>query len=684
MLKARAVAGDTDLGRRLLATVSGLVYNPSLSYTPLEDIARMREQISGNIPARERSFNIKLMSGGIRDIEFTAQTFQLMHGHRLPELRTPNTLEALAHIKKLGLLKGWEVDNLSAAYRFFRLVEHRLQMMNQIKTHTVPESADEIKLLARRAGRGPLGGFTTESFLETLSKHLSNVRTFSESFFAGEDVHPHSVLLLLPEDDRRAEAIITQYGVDDVRKAMRVLHTMAYGSFPRLHDRITRGAFEELMPYLLEGIAETGDPDRALVNVAQLAEASRNETGLFRLLTASPAARRRIIAISGFSSYLTKRLSNQMEYFDNFIGAAEPDLNPADAGGGRDGDSRSAAEHPARLEEREAARQRERQKRLLDRARIAGFIGDHLEGRIGSRSPGILTRSVQQMVGELFGRVMGGEQPVALFALGSFAVGEPRMFSDLDVIVVADGADIPEVTGKVQLVNRWFDEGGFVKLDFRLRGEGASAPLVQDLGFYEQYFENRMSLWERVAFAKCRFWWGDERVAGRFLEALRAVVAKPFSRQEVETLVKSRRSIETLAPRIMPEWETKRSAGGRYDVEYLTAVGLAEATPGEDYEFSLDTPSRLHKLNRLGILDGDELESIINALELFSQTEYLLELQEFTLPRSADKAAALERYLSRSFEYWDITLGRGVTAALSEAKGAVRPVFNRVMDARAG
>jgi glutamate-ammonia-ligase adenylyltransferase len=279
---------------------------------------------------------------------------------------------------------------------------------------------------------------------------------------------------------------------------------------------------------------------------------------------------------------------------------------------------------------------------------------------------------------------LGREQPVALFALGSFAVGEPRMFSDLDVIVVADGADIPAVTGKVQLVNRWFDEGGLVKLDFRLRGEGASAPLVQDISFYKQYFENRMSLWERVAFAKCRFWWGNETVAGKFLEALRAVVAKSFSPAEVETLVKSRRSIETLASRVMPEWETKRSAGGRYDVEYLTAVGLAEATPGEDYEFSLDTPSRLHALKRLGVLDGDELESINRALELYTQTEYLLELQEFTLPRSSDKAAVLERYLSKSFEYWNISADRGVISALSEAKRAVRPVFKRVMDIRAG
>ena len=92
---------------------------------------------------------------------------------------------------------------------------------------------------------------------------------------------------------------------------------------------------------------------------------------------------------------------------------------------------------------------------------------------------------------------------VCVFALGSFAVGEPRVLSDLDLIVVTDGADIPDLTTRVQAVNQWFTDGRIVKLDFRLRGEGASAPLVQDLSFYESYFADRISLWERVAFAMC-------------------------------------------------------------------------------------------------------------------------------------------------------------------------------------
>ncbi len=663
MLKARAIAGDIALGRRFINTVSGLVFNPSLPYTPLEDIARMREQISGNIPAHERSFNIKLMAGGIRDIEFTAQSFQLMHGHQHPELRTSNTLEALAHIRRLRLLEDWQVENLVSAYRFFRLVEHRLQMMHQLKTHTVPESSGEIALLARRTGKGPLGPFTTDSFLETLSRHLNNVRTFSDSFFAGEDVHPHSVLLLLPEDDGRANAIISQYGVTDVRQTMHVLHTMAYGSFPRLHDRATRAAFEELLPLLLEAAAETGAPDKTLVNVAQLAEASRNDAALFRLLTASPPARRRVAAIAGFSSYLTKRLCNQMGHFDYFIETPEPETEGFENVAGLDG---------------------VRQKLWLDRTRIAGFVGDHVEGRIGSRSPAMLTRSVHEMVGGMFDQKVGQGSPVALFALGSFAVGEPRVFSDLDVIVVAGGADIPAVTGQVQSINRWFDERGLVKLDFRLRGEGASAPLVQDINFYRQYFDTRMSLWEKVAFAKCRFWWGDEDLAGQFVDALRSAVAHPFTAEETATLIRSRKSIETLAPRVLPEWETKRSAGGRYDIEYLTAAGLAGATPGDEYEFSLGTVARLDVMRQKELIDAGELESLTAALALFTGVETLLELQELSLPRSRERAEELERYLSRSLEYWRLPYEGGVGASLTAARRAVRKCFDRFMGRQAG
>ncbi len=675
MLKARVIAGNRELGRRLLDAIAGLVFNPTLSYSPLEDIARMRTQIEGNIPARERGLNIKLMAGGIRDIEFVAQAHQLMHGQRHPELRTSNTLDALSHIRALKFIDGWLVDNLTGAYRFFRLVEHRLQMMHQLKTHTVPESREEIALLAGRVSRGPLGEYTTDSFLDTLSKHLSNVRTFAESFFHGEDVHPHSVLLMLPEDDERAAAIIGQYGVQDSRRAMRVLHAMAYGSFPRLLDRGTRAAFEELLPHLLEGAAETGDPDLALINTSQIATAGRSEASFYRLLHASKPARDLVLGIAGFSSLLTRRLCTQIGTLDTLLQAPDdvtietqfqkiPVRDMFDAVEATGGGDRARA----RLG---------RQRAWFDRASLFDFVLNYRNRfnplRSGSDRAWMAARHLAAALDDAV-----GDEPVALFVLGSYAVEEPRLHSDADVMVISDGADIPAVTAQVQMVNRWFTDGQILKLDFRLRGEGASAPLVQDLAYYESYMEKRMSLWERIALSKCRAWWGSQAVKDRLNDRLRAIVARPFSKDEITQLREMRARVESLTPRRFPVWETKRSPGGRYDIEYLTAIGLARHAGDAPDFFTMSTRDRLSTLARHGVINDGELADCTAALDLYGFVEYLMELQELTHPGSQTRSDYLERYLDRCLDFAGVS-PTGVTGLLEDSKRRVRACYDRAL-----
>lgn len=682
MLKARVIAGNCELGERLLGVIGSLAFNPSLSYSPLDDIARMRGQIKEHIPERERGLNIKLMEGGIRDVEFIAQTVQLVHGQRHPELRTPNTLEALGGIRRLELLDEWTVDNLTAAYRFLRLVEHRLQMMHQLKTHTVPQSRGEIELLAKRSSKGPLGEFTTESFLDTLSRHLNNVRTFAESFFRGEEVHPHSVLLMLPEDDERASAIIGQHGLVDVKRAMRVLHTMAYGSFPRLLDRGARAAFEDLLPLLLEGIAATGDPDLALGNVAKIAAAVRSESSFYKLLRESDSARDFALGVAGFSSLLTRALCAQIGVLDALLHASDEvsfDMQFKEIPG------RDLFDMRAAIDGGDKARARlERQRAWFDRARLFDFAENHRRRfqplRGGARRSWLAARHVAAA----FDDAVGKGQPVALFVLGSYAVDEPRMSSDADVIVVSDGADIPSVTERVQLVNRWFTDGRILKLDFRLRGEGASAPLVQDLGYYESYLDKRLSLWERIALSKCRAWWGDAAVQSRFMDRLSAVVARPFTGGEVSQLVEMRRRVEALAPDRHTVWETKRSAGGRYDVEYLTAVGLARFCAGDPDYFHMTTSERLIRLASRGAIGEDEAEACADALELYALVDYLMELQELTHPRSAEKSAYLGSYLDRCFELLEIDTPAGVESLLLATKTHVRKCYAAAMDRFAG
>jgi glutamate-ammonia-ligase adenylyltransferase len=270
--------------------------------------------------------------------------------------------------------------------------------------------------------------------------------------------------------------------------------------------------------------------------------------------------------------------------------------------------------------------------------------------------------------------------PVALFVLGSYAVGEPRMQSDADVIVVSDGADIPAITERVQLVNRWFTDGGLLKLDFRLRGEGASAPLVQDLGYYCNYLDTRMSLWERVALSKCRAWWGDARVQERFMQKLRDIVARPFTRDEIAQLVAMRARVESLAPAKFPVWDTKRSAGGRYDLEYLTAVALAAHAKDDDDFFTRSTHERIERLADVGVISKKDARALTDALDLYTLIDYLMELQELTHPRSTEKAAYLGTYMSRSFGYLGMPAPDGVEALVEETNQKVRRVYGAAME----
>ncbi len=678
LLKARTIGGDEALGARVLDTLSKLIYNPALPYSPLEAVGAMRDQIKDHLSHAQRGYNIKLMAGGIRDIEFVAQAVQLMHAHRIPELRSPQTLATLSSIRQLELLKPWDVDNLSAAYRYFRLVEHRLQMMHQFQTHTLPDSDPEVVLLARRVSTGPLGSYSTESFVETLSKHLNNVRTFADSFFAGESVHPHSVLLMLPEDHERAVGVLQHYGVRDVPRAMRTLHAMAYGSFPRFLDRSARAAFEALLPHLLEDIAATGDPDQTLVHVAQIAAAERGEAAFYKMLVDVVPARKTIVAIAGMSSLLTRELCAQIGNLDALLEHGDRvDESLTTIAEWERFSSRDAAKRGTAAEER-----RQRQREWFERLRLRTFTEcvrrNFAAGPHGATGEQVRATAARLQLAAAFDEMIPEKERVAVFALGSYAVGEPRITSDLDLLVVADQVDLPDLTQRLQVINQWFSDGRLLKLDFRLRAEGASSPLVQDIQFYDEYFRTRASLWERVAFAKCTAWWGGEDIRRRFQKLLRSFAAKAFTKDEVAQLLDMRHKVESLAPKHFVEWDTKRSPGGRYDIEYLCAIGLSKAAKDRLDYFTMSTHHRVSTLAETGFITEEEGASLRDALDMFALVEHLLDLQEMTHPASDERAQYVEHYMDRTLVH--ARADTSTTSRLAASKRLVRAVFDRLAD----
>jgi glutamate-ammonia-ligase adenylyltransferase len=670
MLKARVIAGDFSLGRRFLERISALIFSLSLPYSPLDTIALMRSRIRENISARDRAFNIKLMEGGIRDIEFIAQALQLMHGSKHLELRTGNTIEALRVARSKRLIGKVEYGTLADAYRFFRLVEHRLQMAQQLQTHSLPEAGEDMEILARRVSLGPLGSFPGDRFLSALTKFIHRIRLLSDSFFAGEELPESTLLILLPEGDALADSILSKFGFSDPRRAYAIIQSLAHGSFPHLVDRQARAAFQKLLPVLLEDMARTGNPIQTLADFATVATAARNVLAFYNLLLESTPFRTMIRDITAASPVLTRKVTANFDILESLVGNADfvhespvvTERQWKTIAEGSSTDEKTRAYH--------------RIHRSLDRATLVAWVADIDSGLFPKALSKTITGVARCLVSSAFDALFPAKSDIAVLALGSFATGEPRLSSDLDLLVVANG-ELEAITRNIQRLGTLIADGNLLKLDFRLRGEGVNAPLVQDLAFYRRYFAERMSPWERIALARCALWCGDPAVFAGFAETLQPyLITKPDPRA-IQTLRETRRRIESLVPAGSERAETKRSAGGRYDIDYACSVALAR----RGCPFALDAParSRIRTLTQDGVFSEKDERVFEEALTLFERTEHLMDLAGHVLPRTPERVRETFDYLDKTMSLLGMEVAGGVERALQRCKTAVRERYNAVL-----
>ena len=553
---------------------------------------------------------------------------------------------------------------------FFRLVEHRLQMMHQIQTHSIPESSDDVRLLADRVSHGPLGSYTHETFVSTLAAHLNKVRVLGDSFFSGEETPDVSLLLLSPEEDETAERILAQYGLKDAGQTLPIVLSLAYGSFPDLVDRNTRTSFQSLLPDLLEEGSRTGDPAGTLVNFSKIAGAIKSRRALYDFLADSSSARHVIRDLTGTSSILTNLLCGSPEIIDTLFEEPEQLVRTPTI----DEIPWSSGTTDASAEERMKLSRVLR--KGLERRLIGAWALDTSAHRFPETVSQTLTTTARDWITTLHERMIPKSERVVMYALGSYAIGEPGLHSDVDLIVATDGGKIERITTWTQQLNQIFLEGPVFKLDFRLRGEGENAPLIQDIALYKKYFDTRMSAWEKVAFGKCVLWTGDAEIGKVFTAALQHHLSRPFESSEVETLLQTRRKIEGLVSKNCEFFDTKRPRGGRYDIDYFCALALSKM--GTPFPFQAGTIERLGLLTDAGMISDEENEQVRQAFELYRRVDYLMDLQGWPLPNNARKRAELARYLDRTFELLGFPVAGSIEKRLAAAKNAVRRVYDKV------
>ena len=656
LLKARTVAGSHTLGTTFLNMLEPFVYPRSFMEHPAESISRIKGRIEANIGEEA---NVKLMPGGIRDIEFTVQALQLVHGGRNPGVRSGNTLAALAALAASSFLGKDEQRSLTEAYFFLRTVEHRLQTMHNRQVHSLPSDDQALAMLARRTGLA-----SGTELLSTIEAHRRNVRAVFDAVMHVDGSPPAldiGELLdgVLPEASTRA--LLERHGFRDVRQALRDLKILSGGSglmdAPDTDPRMRMG-FKRMAGALMEEIGNTPVADLTLHALAMLASAQPSITA-FHAQLSDPRYRKLLVDIAAQGPRCARALAADPSLLETITGDVGTLVSPA----------------PLSLPTTTTLAGLKHQRELLACLRhLLGFSGfDEMTDALSDLGDFILSHIVD---------AHPGPPPMAVFAAGKFGSREAGLDADMDLLFLTgtprsrDQASAErKATRILSALTTVGTEGRLYDVDLRLRPEGRSAPLVADAERYEEYLRKRASLWERQMLTRLRFVCGDRSLGNRINDMIRAYVyASPLPPAWVSTIVDMRRKMEprprTRGGEII---DIKRSPGGMADIEFLTQIwmlrGHAPVAGSRKTSALLDAATP-------GLLTPSEHETCSSAYALYRRLELLLRVVQEERTSILPQDDRLD-VLARCCREKD---GPALTSRVLRTMREVRKIFLQVSD----
>jgi glutamate-ammonia-ligase adenylyltransferase len=527
LIKARAVAGDPALGGEFLEMVQPFRYPHSLGVGVVREIAAMKDRIETEVvKAGELDRNVKLGRGGIREIEFVAQTLQIMNGGRMPFLQNSQTLPTLAKLVQYHLLKEAEAGRLSAAYCFLRDVEHRLQMEENRQTHTIPED----KVVQERLAR--LMGFDTgRSFFSKLREHNKQVRQIYDKLLRPEDGTAEESVLPSQFEGAGQEwaPLLERHWFRDPDKALKMLREFVEGpGYVHVSSRtidLARKLLRRFFALCRQG-APTGphlpprtlsDPDRVLTRLDSFITAYGARSMLFEMWHANPSLFELMLLLFDRSEYLAE------------VAIHTPDMVEELLLSGRLRQCKNADETLRDLQYgihdedqllwlRKYHQTEQMRIGLRDILELAGFEDNLRE------FSALADACVRYALDSVLRKHKLKKSPIAVIALGKFGGSEINYGSDLDLVfVAAPGArNLPKIqrlaAELMDMLSSRMELGTAFKTDARLRPDGEKGLLVNTLDAYEDYYRKRAQLWEIQSISRTRAVAGDAALGRRFQE----------------------------------------------------------------------------------------------------------------------------------------------------------------------
>ncbi|MGE0778898.1 bifunctional [glutamine synthetase] adenylyltransferase/[glutamine synthetase]-adenylyl-L-tyrosine phosphorylase [Mycolicibacterium sp.] len=622
LLKARPAAGDMELGTRYIEALMPMVWTASEREDFVPEVQAMRRRVEELVPAGVRSREIKLGTGGLRDVEFAVQLLQLVHGRNDDSLHVASTVNALAALGEGGYIGRDDAANMTASYEFLRLLEHRLQLQRLKRTHLLPEDDDDeaMRWLARAAHMRPDGRHDATGVLrEELKRQSHRVsRLHAKLFYQPllETVSSASLGLSEGMSTESAERQLAALGYEGPQSALTHLAALTSGSG-------RRGRVQQvLLPTLLDWLSDTPDPDAGLLNYRRLSDELADQRWYLATLRDEGAVAKRLMHVLGTSAYVPELLMRAPEVIQQYAdGPNGPKLCDVDTEGVAKSLVASAARHADPIRAIAAARSLRR--RELARIASADLLGMLEVTEVCQQLTSVWVAVLQAALDAVIRAntpATGPPARIAVIGMGRLGGGELGYGSDADVMFVCEPADGVEESVAVrwaqtvaeQVRTRLGTPGSDppLEVDANLRPEGRNGPLVRTLASYAAYYEQWAQPWEVQALLRAHRVAGDLDLGERFL----LMVDKtryPSGGVSAETVreirrIKARVDAERLPRGADPNTHTKLGRGGLADIEWT--VQLLQLRFAHKIS-ALHNTSTLEALNAIGaaelIAEGD-------------------------------------------------------------------------------
>ncbi|MGH9190312.1 MAG: bifunctional [glutamine synthetase] adenylyltransferase/[glutamine synthetase]-adenylyl-L-tyrosine phosphorylase [Acidimicrobiales bacterium] len=618
LLKARPVAGNEDLGRRFIEAAQDRVWNRSFTSDDLRAVRAMKARSEGELARRGLTDReVKRGRGGIRDIEFSVQLLQLVHGRSDPALRSPTTLDALAELGAAGYVDQEHARALDHAYRLLRTVEHRLQLVAEQQVHTLPSDVGALDRLARVMGYRDTADASAHELLNGyLRRQQSMVRSIHEHLFfqplldaltagTGAAAMPAGAI---------AERL-SAFGFTDVERTRQALRELTRG--------LTRSSrlMQQMLPLLLGWLSESPDPDLGLLGLRVLAAGGQKANELAIAFRESPEIARRLCRLLGTS----RRLTETFEHHPDMIPAlGHPDELADQPKEALLAGASAALTWRTDLEDRQRALQRFKRREEL---RVASV--DVLELAAPDEDAVVVTAvqltALAEACLEAALDALAPPLPFSVVALGRFGGAELSFASDLDLIFVYDGSsteDFAAAERTAEALVRFL--GGATPatqvypVDLALRPEGKAGPLARSLDGYSSYYSRWAQTWERQALVRARPVAGDADLGRRFMEMVEPHVwSSPFPEKEVRAIrrMKARIERERIPSGDDPQFHLKLGRGSLSDVEFCAQ--LLQLQHGVR---ATGTMLALERLEAAGALSGEDRDTLAEAYRFCERT----------------------------------------------------------------